>query len=274
MAKCSTKYPIFLVHGLGFRDRKHFNYWGRIPKQLEKNGAKIYYGNQDANATIETNALILRKSLKKVLAESGKSKVNIIAHSKGGLEARYLISSLGMGKYVASLSTINSPHNGSKVVDILLKAPDSLVRMVGGCTDLFMKIGGDKKPETYRVFHQFTTDFAQNFNFKNPDCDDVFYQSFGFKMKSCFDDITMTIPYLIVKKIDDENDGVLSEKSVRWTNFHGMYVSSGKTGISHTNQVDLRRRKFSSKKPKSDLEIADITDFYIDLVSKLKDEGY
>ena len=42
---CRTKYPILMVHGVFFRDMKHLNYWGRVPAELEKNGATIYYGN-------------------------------------------------------------------------------------------------------------------------------------------------------------------------------------------------------------------------------------
>ena len=29
------KYPILLVHGMGFRDDNIINYWGRIPKVFE-----------------------------------------------------------------------------------------------------------------------------------------------------------------------------------------------------------------------------------------------
>lgn len=43
---CKTKYPILLVHGVFFRDSRYLNYWGRIPKELIKNGAEIYYGAQ------------------------------------------------------------------------------------------------------------------------------------------------------------------------------------------------------------------------------------
>ena len=39
---CATKYPILLVHGLGFRDWRYFNYWGRIPKELIKNLTLIH----------------------------------------------------------------------------------------------------------------------------------------------------------------------------------------------------------------------------------------
>ena len=33
---CKTRYPILMVHGVFFRDFKYFNYWGRVPAELEK----------------------------------------------------------------------------------------------------------------------------------------------------------------------------------------------------------------------------------------------
>lgn len=50
------------------------------------------------------------------------SKVNIIAHSMGGLDARYMISALGGANRVASLTTISTPHTGSKVANFVLDA--------------------------------------------------------------------------------------------------------------------------------------------------------
>ena len=50
---CETKYPILLVHGVFFRDSTRINYWGRIPKELEKNGAKIYYGNHQSADSVK-----------------------------------------------------------------------------------------------------------------------------------------------------------------------------------------------------------------------------
>jgi len=57
---CATKYPIMLIHGTGFRDRKYFNYWGRIPKALEEQGATLFYGHQDSWGSIEYNADVLK----------------------------------------------------------------------------------------------------------------------------------------------------------------------------------------------------------------------
>ena len=47
--------------------------------------------------------------------------MNIIAHSKGGLEARYLISNMGYGRYIASLSMLSTPNRGSRVAELLLR---------------------------------------------------------------------------------------------------------------------------------------------------------
>lgn len=93
---CNTKYPILLIHGTGFRDRKRFGYWGRIPKTLEDAGAVVFYGNQDSWASIERNAEMIRDTLHDIIRDTGCVKVNIIAHSKGGLEARFLASSFAV----------------------------------------------------------------------------------------------------------------------------------------------------------------------------------
>ena len=94
--RCKTRYPILLLHGAGFRDLKRPFYWGRIPDALEAHGAALYYGRQDCWASVGDNAQFLKGRLLKILEETGAEKVNIIAHSKGGLDARCAITTLGM----------------------------------------------------------------------------------------------------------------------------------------------------------------------------------
>ena len=118
---CHTKYPLLLVHGLFFRDSDYFNYWGRIPKELEANGAAIYYGNHPSAASVEDSARELDARIRQIVSETNCEKVNIIAHSKGGLDCRYALSALGTDAYVASLTTINTPHRGCEFADFLLK---------------------------------------------------------------------------------------------------------------------------------------------------------
>lgn len=265
------KYPLLLVHGMGFRDSKIINYWGRIPKALEKMGCRIYYGYQDSNAAVETNGQTIAKRINEIIEETGADKVNVIAHSKGGLDTRYAISTLHVGDKVASLTTINTPHNGSKTVDLLMKLPRPLVRFIGFCTDCWFRVLGDKKPSSYRVFHSLTTKGAGTFNRNNPDREGIYYQSYAFVMKKPTSDIFLCLTNLVVGIIEGENDGLLTPDAVRWTNFRGIYRGAGNRGISHCDEVDMRRRPLSRKTGEG---VSDIVDFYQDVVSELCEKGF
>ena len=116
---CKTKYPILLAHGLAAPDSgvRHPP-WGRGPQLLRDRGAVVYMGGQDAWGSIENGAARLEQVLYRMLQEQDCSRVNIIAHSKGGLEARYLISTLGHGRHVASLTMLSTPNRGSRVAAV------------------------------------------------------------------------------------------------------------------------------------------------------------
>ena len=261
------RYPVLMVHGMGFRDNRIFNYWGRIPRSLEELGCRIYYGGQDSNGDIESNALVIARRIDEILKETGAEKVNIIAHSKGGLDSRYAISTLGMGDRVASLTTMSTPHNGSVTLDKLLRFPAFLVR--AGCffTDCWYRILGDRHPATYKVIHSFTTARAREFNLSNPDDGRVFYQSYAFVMKNPGSDFFMWLTCLAVKLMEGENDGLLTPESARWTNFRGIFRGAGRRGISHCDEVDMRRRPLCKRK--SEGGVSDIVDVYREAASEL-----
>ena len=260
------RYPVLLVHGMGFRDDKAIGYWGRIPKVLTQMGCRIYFGNQDSNADIETNGKHLLRRIDQILQETGAEKVNIIAHSKGGLDSRYAISALGAGNKVASLITISTPHHGSKTVDMLMKCPEPLIRFVGFCTDCWFRLLGDKNPNSYKVFCAFTTEAAKKFNAEVRDYDGVVYQSYAFVMKNPFSDIILWLPCLVIGIIEGENDGLLTPDSVKWGDFKGVYRGVGRRGISHCDEVDMRRRPLANKPGDG---VTDIVDIYKEIVYDL-----
>jgi len=269
---CKTKYPILLIHGTGFRDRKHLNYWGRIPKALENQGATLFYGHQDSWGSVEYNAEIMKNNLNKILVDTNCEKVNIIAHSKGGVEARYMISSLMMADKIASLTTIATTHHGSKTVDLLLKLPKWLYKIVALFTNLFFRMLGDKNPDFYTASRQFGTLHMKEFNEQNPDVPSVYYQSYAAVMKNPFSDILLFWPNLFVWLIEGENDGLVTPASATWANFKGILHGRSLRGISHADEVDARRMNYTRKTSKSG--ISDIRDLYIDIVAGLKQMGF
>ncbi|MDR3292849.1 MAG: triacylglycerol lipase, partial [Clostridiales bacterium] len=241
MNDLDTQYPILLVHGTGFRDGKLFNYWGRIPKALTGGGARIYYGGQDAWGAVDKNARTVADKLDKALLDSGAEKVNIIAHSKGGLDARYLISVLGYAGKVASLTTISTPHRGSLTVDSIMRMPAFLIKFAGFFVNLWFRILGDKRPDFYLVCKSFTTHSAAEFNEQCPDSPMVFYQSYAGAMKYSRSDMFMWLTHAVVKRKSGENDGLVSVESAKWGEFRGVIRGQGSRGVSHSDEVDARR---------------------------------
>jgi triacylglycerol lipase len=261
-----------MVHGTGFRDRKYLKYWGRIPAALEERGATLFYGNQDSWGSIEYNAGVLKDNLMRVLDETDCGKVNLIAHSKGGLEARYMISTLGMADHIASLTTIATPHHGSKSMDLLLKLPTWLFHLAAFFTNNAFRMLGDQKPDFFAASRQFSTEHAKAFNEQNSDAPSVYYQSYAAVMKNPFSDLIMFWPNLCVGLIEGESDGLVTPESARWANFRGILRGNTSRGISHPDEVDIRRMNFTKKAAGEG--VADIREVYINMVAGLKRMGY
>ncbi len=264
------KYPVLLVHGMGFRDNKRIGYWGRIPRALEEMGCTVYFGQQDSNGDIQSNGRHLAERIHRILDETGAEKVNIIAHSKGGLDSRYAISALGMGDKVASLTTISTPHHGSKTLDRLLKFPQGLIKL--GCffVDCWFRLLGDKNPNTYKVLFSFTTDSAAKFNAETPNHDNVFYQSYAFVMKKPTSDLLMWLPNLVVNHFEGENDGLLPPSAVQWGEFRGVFYGTNNRGVSHFDEIDLRRKPLFKSKGSG---VSDIVDVYKEIIRDLTEKG-
>jgi len=269
---CATKYPIVLVHGAGFSDISlGINYWGRIPQALEDGGAKLFYGGTDGWGNIEDGAAILKTTVEKVLAQTGSGKVNLVAHSKGGLEARYMISSLGMAGKVASLTTISTPHHGSKVMDEILGVPDFLLRGAAFFANGFRWAAGDKKPDFYNGIQSLGEEYMVEFNQSNPDMPGVYYQSFAGSMYAPASDLIVCWPGYWIKTADGPNDGLVTIESAKWGNFRGLLRGAGYRGISHGDEVDLRRTDVPMQPV---LGATTIPAFYAAMAAELKQMGY
>ncbi len=159
-----------MVHGVFFRDFRFFNYWGRIPEQLEMNGAKVFYGNQQSAASVEECGKELAERIRKICEETGCEKVNIIAHSKGGLDSRMAIAKYGVGPSVASLTTINTPHRGCEFADYLLsKIGEPVKEKVAAMYDAALRKLGDQDPDFIAAVTDLTHSACEKLNQEMPD---------------------------------------------------------------------------------------------------------
>ncbi|HYV09699.1 MAG TPA: alpha/beta fold hydrolase [Pyrinomonadaceae bacterium] len=130
----NQRLPIVLAHGIArfdillqnlrtklnvpdteFGDR--FQYFKLIKTHLESHGFQVFHPNEDFAGPVDLRAEQLRARVNEALAGTGAPKVNIIAHSMGGLDARHMIVDKGMADKVATLVTIGTPHLGTILAD-------------------------------------------------------------------------------------------------------------------------------------------------------------
>ena len=264
---CATKYPILLVHGVFFRDSNILNYWGRVPNALERCGAVVRYGNQQSALSVKDSAAELAKRIAEVVEELGCEKVNIIAHSKGGLDTRYAVSHLGCGKYVASLTTVNTPHRGCIFVENIYnrfseEARQRMAKMYNAAAHR----AGDTEPDFLSAVADLRESACAKFNEETPDDPDVYYQSVGSAAKYASSGrfpLNVSLPF--VRKSDGENDGLVAITSMEWgAAFRALRVN-GNRGITHADMIDLNRENIPE---------FDVRSFYIELVSDLRAKGF
>ena len=263
---CATKYPILMVHGVFFRDFRYFNYWGRIPAALEANGARIYYGNHQSADAVRDSAGELAARIKEILAETGCEKVNIIAHSKGGLDCRYAMAYLGMAPYVASLTTINTPHRGCQFADYLLEqVSETFKNQVADTYNSTLKKLGDPEPDFLSAVYDLTHETCGARDLDMPEPEGVLCQSVGSRQnRASGGKFPMNFSYHLVKHFDGENDGLVGKDSFAWGQRFLYVTTDGKRGISHGDMVDLNRENIPD---------FDVREFYVNLVAELKEKG-
>ena len=263
---CQTRFPVLLVHGIFFRDWPIFNYWGRIPDALTRNGATLFYGQQQSSASVADSADELARTIARIVAETGCGKVNIIAHSKGGLDARWAISRLGCADKVASLTTINTPHRGCNFArQLMQRIPQTVVASIGNRYDAMFTKLGDPDPSFLDGIADLTDTACAELNEQMPDTAGVLYQSVGSRMASRFaSPFPLSLGYSLIQPLDGENDGLVAVSSMSWGNFLGVVQPSGKQGVSHGDMVDLMRK---------DVGDFDVCEFYVQLIAGLKAAG-
>ncbi|CAG8464590.1 7918_t:CDS:2 [Rhizophagus irregularis] len=106
----APRLPIILCHGLFGFDKLG------IQEALQKLGAKVVVTKVPRTGCIKTRAQALHKMLENVC--SGGIDVNLLAHSMGGLDCRYLIAHLPTTQVtIRSLTTVATPHRGSSFMD-------------------------------------------------------------------------------------------------------------------------------------------------------------
>ncbi|KAK0569913.1 lipase 2 [Tilletia horrida] len=235
----SPKLPVVFCHGLfGFDvlgprsvPALTINYWRGIIDILESNGTKVLVTRVPMSASIADRAAALKSQIEAEFPEG--QEINLIGHSMGGLDCRYLISKLGLGPKeagagqddderssskvtVRSLTTIATPHRGSSFADYMLDeviGSERLPFLLNALERIGMPGGG-------AAFENLTLRSMASFNSKVPDCEGVRYFSWGAAFNPGLLN-EFRIPHGIIYAKEGANDGLVSVQSSMWGQYQG-----------------------------------------------------
>lgn len=262
-----TRYPIVLVHGLfGFNQLfGSVDYWYGITDGLRSGGAKVYVADLSAlgNDIVRGNQLITQ--LENLKAVYGYAKFNLIGHSQGGLDVRYVAAV--RPDLVASVTTIGTPHTGSPVADgiaVLAPAGSPQRQLVAAFATALANLidvasGGHNSQDALAALGQLSSAGAAQFNAQFPQgaptrtcgsgaakVNGIAYYSFGGTsvLTNLFDasDVLMGAGSLFFA--GSANDGLVGRCSSHW----GTVIRDdyGWNHLDEVNQLFGLRGLFSS----------------------------
>ena len=234
------KYPVVLMHGFGMvaaiRRNGHMH---EHAMHLRERGVLAYAPNVPPYNPVPVRASIWQNRIEHILQETGASKVNIIAHSMGGLDARYLISEVGFHDRVASLVTISTPHHGSSIASFLLEQPGVLKEWLTEIANwMGTRVRNDVNADFLNTVAELTPDYICNeFNARIQNHPSVKYWSFsaqaGKGTRNRISPFLRPLNHILYSR-EGINDGFVSTESSKWGTYCGLLEAD------HAQQIGIQ----------------------------------
>ena len=205
---------IVLAHGvLGFGELlpkfSPVHYFNGVAALLRGQGHKVLEPTVSATGAIRERGKTLADAI--VNNTQPGEKVHIIAHSMGGLDARFAIANRSdVAQRVATLVTIGTPHQGSPVADAIEKQTGPLFEAIPGP---FRQHLQDFAKKNAGALHDLTTEGGQQFDRDTPDAKGVRYIEVAGDATKGKESILFTLAAKIGSITNEINDGVVTKSS-------------------------------------------------------------
>jgi triacylglycerol lipase len=225
--------PIVLVHGLfGFNKITLagwtlVNYFPGIPQFLERAGNRVLVPRLSPTGGVAERAAQLKAFLDR---EVPHEPVHLIAHSMGGLDARYMISRLGMERRVLSLTTLGTPHCGTSFIDWAVLRLERLVKP-------FFNLFGLPT----QAFYDLSTARCKAFNEQVPPAPGVRYFSVAGRHAGDFFNPEWWLPQAVVSRAEGPNDGVVSVASAAYGETQDVWEGDHLSLVNWLNPLSRHR---------------------------------
>jgi triacylglycerol lipase len=201
-----TPLPVVLVHGFFGFDRTglpglRVHYFRGIVKHLESLGCHAHAVRLPRTAAVPDRA----KALVEKIEALGHDKVDIIAHSLGGLDARYALAKLGLASKVRSLVTIGTPHHGTPLANWGSSGPLGVARKAIRLIGIPL-----------HAVDWLTPAALEKFNADVPNVPGVRYACVVGGLKQTSPALPIVAIHAYLRRVAGPNDGVVPNSSQYW----------------------------------------------------------
>ena len=234
-----VQHPIVFLHGFGVgASLRRGGHLHEEAMHLRSRGIRAFAPNVAPYNTVRVRAQMWDDRLRHILDQTQADQLCLIAHSMGGLDARYLISERGWHEHIAALVTVSTPHRGSSIATFVLDQPEAVrTRIVEMADWIGSNVLDDGSANAHQTLRELTPSYVQDtFNPAVPNHPDVRYWSYGCQA-GAGTAITIDPVFRFFNRYlydrEGVNDGFVSVRSARW----GTYL--GTVDADHARQVGL-----------------------------------
>jgi len=191
---------------------ERMHYFRGIRSALVANGFSAHHTKVDWAGPIEKRAKELGGQVDSILASTGCKKVHVIAHSMGGLDARWMIAKLDYAAKVSNLTTIGTPHHGTGAADWCVTNRPRIRRMLTWLKGVGLDVTGlcDLTTKSMAARNAALAPLEED--------NGVIYRTWGGQSTFWSTFVTLKPTYLLLKHHYNEpqNDGLVPLGSARW----------------------------------------------------------
>jgi len=215
-------FPDFTNLGVNFFPDEYFK---GVPGMLRERGFEVFTPKVGPFGTPETRSGLLATDLADAGVFNDPGKAHIIAHSAGGLDARYLVSpdapnGARLASRIRSITTISTPHRGTPIADVFSGALTGVENIVPALQAKFPNLAEGVRGLTTREMSQFNNHVH--------DAEEVEYFSYAGVLGAARilegSVFGVTQPLFVLDGVKSgwvANDGWVSVGSAQWREFKG-----------------------------------------------------
>lgn len=257
------RYPLVLAHGFfGFDEVGPLGYFNGAEEALREAGFAAYVTAVEPIASsVDTRGPQLGREIACIAMLAGVDKINLVGHSQGGLDSRVVAADPRYARWVASVTTVSTPHRGTLVADAALGLlPDSEVSddLLDAIADFWGYLVGapDEDAAVQASLEQLSATHSSDFNLAVLDNPQVRYFSwagrtvrnavwFDYGGEECDDaayenpdardvvDLELSLTHEFLNALSGRNDGLVTLASAKWGTFLGCMPAD------HADEIGL-----------------------------------